>query len=199
MPDTVIGRDRELTRIDAFLDRLPDGPATLVLEGEPGMGKTTLWRAAVARAADRSRRRRPLSWRSWPSRSRSPGPSIRAPFPDAADRQLRRGHSFTSPNRPAGVRNGRSPRPPHALSRTYPLPTCVRPGPAADGSYARRGRAQPPMPATHAARSLTTSAATCPGRAYSAGRAGPSPAISRWFSDGYSRIVTFERSPSAMR
>ena len=39
-----------------FLDMLPIGPAALVLEGEPGIGKTTVWRAAVDAARHRSYR-----------------------------------------------------------------------------------------------------------------------------------------------
>jgi hypothetical protein len=33
--------------VDRFVDLLPGGLAALVLEGEPGIGKTTVWRAAV--------------------------------------------------------------------------------------------------------------------------------------------------------
>ena len=47
----VVGRDVELAVIDDFL-ALP-GEGALVLEGEPGMGKTTLWLEAVARAEQR--------------------------------------------------------------------------------------------------------------------------------------------------
>lgn len=51
-----IGRDDELAAIDAFLTSASQGPCGLVLSGEPGIGKTTLWEAAVARAADRGHR-----------------------------------------------------------------------------------------------------------------------------------------------
>jgi DNA-binding CsgD family transcriptional regulator len=40
----------ELTDIEEFLGSVADGPATLVLEGEAGVGKTTLWRVGVDRA-----------------------------------------------------------------------------------------------------------------------------------------------------
>lgn len=50
----VIGRDRELATVTAFLDALPSGPSGLLLEGEAGIGKTTLWDAGVAAAAERS-------------------------------------------------------------------------------------------------------------------------------------------------
>jgi len=47
---TLVGRDGELTAIDAFLARGASGPAALVLEGAPGIGKTTLWDCARDRA-----------------------------------------------------------------------------------------------------------------------------------------------------
>jgi DNA-binding CsgD family transcriptional regulator len=46
----LLGREAELTAIDAFLERAAAGSAALVIEGEPGIGKTTLWREAIARA-----------------------------------------------------------------------------------------------------------------------------------------------------
>ena len=49
----VVGRVDELSRIDAFLDGLVEGPAALVLEGGSGMGKTTLWDRGVAAAVGR--------------------------------------------------------------------------------------------------------------------------------------------------
>jgi DNA-binding NarL/FixJ family response regulator len=48
--EQIHGRSRELLAIDRLLARLEDGPAVLVLEGEPGIGKTTLMRAAVGSA-----------------------------------------------------------------------------------------------------------------------------------------------------
>jgi ATP/maltotriose-dependent transcriptional regulator MalT len=39
--------------MDLFLDGLPDGPAAFVLEGESGIGKTTLWKRGVAGARER--------------------------------------------------------------------------------------------------------------------------------------------------
>jgi ATP-dependent Clp protease ATP-binding subunit ClpA len=47
----VIGRDAELQAVDTFLDDTSDGLAILVLEGEAGIGKTTIWSEAAARAA----------------------------------------------------------------------------------------------------------------------------------------------------
>ena len=48
---SVVGREAELDRIHAFLGRRDELPGGLVLEGEAGAGKTTLWRAGVAAAA----------------------------------------------------------------------------------------------------------------------------------------------------
>ena len=49
----VVGRVDELSRIEAFLDGLVEGPAALVLEGGSGLGKTTLWDRGVAAAVGR--------------------------------------------------------------------------------------------------------------------------------------------------
>jgi ATP/maltotriose-dependent transcriptional regulator MalT len=49
----IIGREEERAAIDAFLDRLADGPGAFVLSGEPGIGKTTLWEAGLAMAEQR--------------------------------------------------------------------------------------------------------------------------------------------------
>ena len=56
MPEAygVFGRGRELGAVAAFLDGLPSGPCGLLIEGEAGIGKTTVWMAGVADAAARS-------------------------------------------------------------------------------------------------------------------------------------------------
>jgi DNA-binding CsgD family transcriptional regulator len=46
----VVGRGAELRAITNFLDGVAGVPQALVLEGEPGIGKTTLWLAAVEQA-----------------------------------------------------------------------------------------------------------------------------------------------------
>ena len=48
-----VGRDEELVRLSAFLDRVGDGPAAFLLDGEAGIGKTEVWRAGVAGARRR--------------------------------------------------------------------------------------------------------------------------------------------------
>lgn len=48
----LVGREDELTAVAGFLDSL-QGPAALVLEGGPGIGKTRIWQAAVEAARQR--------------------------------------------------------------------------------------------------------------------------------------------------
>jgi DNA-binding CsgD family transcriptional regulator len=50
MGATVIGREEELGAVGELLDALEGGPAALLLEGEAGIGKTTVWDAAVEAA-----------------------------------------------------------------------------------------------------------------------------------------------------
>jgi DNA-binding CsgD family transcriptional regulator len=54
MTNEPIGRDAEVAIVRQFLDRPSDGPRALVLEGEAGIGKSTIWLAAVAAARERS-------------------------------------------------------------------------------------------------------------------------------------------------
>jgi DNA-binding CsgD family transcriptional regulator len=49
--EPVVGREPELATTERFLAGLPEGPAALVIEGEAGIGKTTIWRHAT-RAAE---------------------------------------------------------------------------------------------------------------------------------------------------
>jgi predicted ATPase len=49
----IIGRDRELAAGAAFLTRLQTGPAALAIEGEAGVGKSTVWSAIAAQARGR--------------------------------------------------------------------------------------------------------------------------------------------------
>jgi DNA-binding CsgD family transcriptional regulator len=46
----LVGREREAARLGAFLAGLAAGPSALVVEGEPGIGKTALLEATLARA-----------------------------------------------------------------------------------------------------------------------------------------------------
>jgi DNA-binding CsgD family transcriptional regulator len=54
--NTIIGRVAELEAIDEFLDLVRTGPALLLLEGEPGIGKSTLLNEGLAAARRRSYR-----------------------------------------------------------------------------------------------------------------------------------------------
>jgi hypothetical protein len=49
----VVGRDRELAAIGQFLEG-EDLPCVLLIEGEAGIGKTTLWRAGIEAARELS-------------------------------------------------------------------------------------------------------------------------------------------------
>jgi DNA-binding CsgD family transcriptional regulator len=54
MANEVIGRDREAERLRAFLGAPTiDGPRALVLEGEAGIGKSTLWLSGIEHARER--------------------------------------------------------------------------------------------------------------------------------------------------
>ena len=50
MPGHVVGREAELASVRNFVTGISDGASALVLEGEAGMGKTTLWRAGIEAA-----------------------------------------------------------------------------------------------------------------------------------------------------
>jgi DNA-binding CsgD family transcriptional regulator len=67
MRAAVIGREDELGAIQAFLEQVRHGPATLVLSGEPGIGKTILWQAGVEQA---KRTHRVLSHRAGETEAR---------------------------------------------------------------------------------------------------------------------------------
>jgi len=56
MAPSVVGRDVELAALEEFLAGIPEGASVLVLEGEAGMGKTTLWQAGVVAAEERGYR-----------------------------------------------------------------------------------------------------------------------------------------------
>src|SRR5262245_50625047 len=56
MSADIIGRHGELQIIASFLDSIRDGPAALILRGEAGIGKTTLWEAGLGEASRRGYR-----------------------------------------------------------------------------------------------------------------------------------------------
>ncbi|MGE5689738.1 MAG: ATP-binding protein [Pseudomonadota bacterium] len=54
MADEIVGREDELSSVLAILDRVRDGARALVLEGQAGIGKTTLWDVGVEAARARA-------------------------------------------------------------------------------------------------------------------------------------------------
>ena len=56
MADAVVGREPELAALRGFLAAGAPLPAALVLEGDAGIGKTTLWRAAIEIAGEAGHR-----------------------------------------------------------------------------------------------------------------------------------------------
>src|SRR4051794_27530012 len=46
----LLERDAETAAVAAFIEQAARGPAALVLEGEPGIGKTELWSTGIAAA-----------------------------------------------------------------------------------------------------------------------------------------------------
>ena len=56
MTGGIVGRDAELARLETFFAHADGGPRALVLEGEAGVGKSTLWAAGIAEAERRGYR-----------------------------------------------------------------------------------------------------------------------------------------------
>ena len=52
----IVGREDEVAALHAFFDTAGEGPAAVVLEGEAGIGKTTIWQAGVEAARERGLR-----------------------------------------------------------------------------------------------------------------------------------------------
>jgi AAA ATPase domain len=52
--ESLVGRDAEIARISSFLDDVPTGAAALLIAGEAGIGKTTVWGEGLRIAAERS-------------------------------------------------------------------------------------------------------------------------------------------------
>jgi len=54
MAPMVLGRHAELEQLTAMLDAVVAGPRAAIMEGPAGIGKTTVWQAALHAARDRS-------------------------------------------------------------------------------------------------------------------------------------------------
>ncbi len=65
MPAAIVGREAELASIRDFVGSIADGATALVLEGEAGVGKTTVWSAGIAEAEEQG----VLALRSCPAES----------------------------------------------------------------------------------------------------------------------------------
>ena len=53
MNGVVVGREREIAEASGFLDEAAERSCALLLVGEPGIGKTTIWHAVIEEAAGR--------------------------------------------------------------------------------------------------------------------------------------------------
>jgi DNA-binding CsgD family transcriptional regulator len=51
--ELIVGREAERSLLSSFLDRLAQEPSMLLIEGDPGIGKTILWTEAVGEARSR--------------------------------------------------------------------------------------------------------------------------------------------------
>src|SRR5881394_2006604 len=56
MPFQIVAREEDLASVSAFIGEAEAGAAALVLEGEAGIGKSTLWLAGVEHARSRGLR-----------------------------------------------------------------------------------------------------------------------------------------------
>ena len=54
MATDVVGREQELATVARLFDQRQAGPWAVIIEGDAGIGKTTLWDAALELARDRS-------------------------------------------------------------------------------------------------------------------------------------------------
>lgn len=65
LPASLVGREAELPRLNSLVDDPSSGFRGVLLEGDPGIGKTVLWQATVEQARRRGRRvlvARPAEW-----------------------------------------------------------------------------------------------------------------------------------------
>ena len=158
MGDQIVGREAELAAVERFLAAPSDEPAALVVEGEAGIGKTTVWLEAVRLAEARGLRvLRGAAGR----RARRGSPTPRSPISSA--------HVFdeTAAIRCRPCRSGRSRRRCCGASRTRRAP--ARTTATALRQHARR---RSRSAARCSSRSTTCSGSTRPPRKRSRSRPG---------------------------
>jgi predicted ATPase len=56
MASEIVGRERELETVTAFLDDVATGTRGLLVAGPPGIGKTAIWHAALSSIGERDYR-----------------------------------------------------------------------------------------------------------------------------------------------
>ena len=56
MVGEIVGREKELGAVNAFLDHVASGTRGLLVSGPPGIGKTTIWQAALSSIGERDYR-----------------------------------------------------------------------------------------------------------------------------------------------
>jgi len=84
----VIGRREELLALEAFLDAVPAGGQAVLLEGDPGIGKSALWYEGLRLARERGFRL--LTSRSAPSETRIAFATVGDLFAPVVEETLRR-------------------------------------------------------------------------------------------------------------
>jgi len=75
----IVGREDEVAALHAFFDRAGGGPGDVVLEGDAGIGKPTLWLAGVEVARERSLRVRSVAEAGSPASAAPFGVGRRGP------------------------------------------------------------------------------------------------------------------------
>ena len=88
MSGELVGREEELQRAELFLEAARHAPRVLVIEGEAGAGKTSIWEAALSSAQGAGSdtvAARPAVARASPRTSRSHRNFTVRPFPHRGD------------------------------------------------------------------------------------------------------------------
>ncbi|HEX7196287.1 MAG TPA: AAA family ATPase [Candidatus Limnocylindria bacterium] len=112
----IVGREADLRVVGHFLDGMASGPRALVLTGEAGIGKSTVWQAALERARERGYR--VISARPTEAEARLPfaalndlfgalldevRPELAEPQQRALEMALLRSHDADAPSEPLAL------------------------------------------------------------------------------------------------